>query len=97
MYTKVLEATFSSTDSTFDGDGFGSNNDDKMAMERMGKKQEMKRVFKQASLISFTCICMATWEWMIMSNSQGLTDGGRAGLFWGYLWMVSILVHQLEL
>jgi amino acid transporter len=29
---------------------------------------------------------MGTWQWMLMANSQGLTDGGRAGLFWTYIW-----------
>ena len=44
-----------------DVDGYGSNGQDKLAMERMGKTQEMRRNFKQASLIGFTCMCMATW------------------------------------
>lgn len=69
-----------------DVDGFGSNDYDKQAMQRMGKTQETNRNFQGVTLISFTCICMATWEWMIMSNTQGLVDGGRAGLFWSYLW-----------
>lgn len=76
----------SSASSGQDVDGFGSNDLDQVNMERMGKKQEMNRVFKQVSLVSFTCICMSTWEWMIMSNTQGLVDGGRAGLFWSYIW-----------
>jgi amino acid permease len=67
-------------------DLFDSSQDDQLHMQRMGKTQEMKRVFRQVSLISFTAICMSTWEWAIMSNTQGLTDGGRAGLFWGYIW-----------
>jgi len=37
-------------------DAFGSNDIDKQNMQRMGKDQEMKRVFRQASLISFTAI-----------------------------------------
>ena len=76
----------SDVDSGFDVDGYGSNNLDKLAMERMGKMQQMDRNFKQVSLICFTLMCMATWEWMIMSNSQGLINGGGAALFWGYLW-----------
>lgn len=67
-------------------DAFDSSRTDQIHMQRMGKTQEMNRVFRQVSLISFTAICMSTWEWIIMSNSQGLIDGGRAGLFWGYLW-----------
>ena len=66
-------------------DGFNSNYHDKMNMERMGKQQEMTRVFKQASLVSFTAILMGTWQWMLLANSQALVAGGRAGLFWSYV------------
>lgn len=76
----------SDTDSSVDVDGYGSNSLDKLAMTRMGKIQQMRRNFKQISLIGFTCMCMCTWEWMIMSNSQGLINGGGAALFWGYIW-----------
>ncbi|TKA83850.1 hypothetical protein B0A55_00119 [Friedmanniomyces simplex] len=68
------------------GDVFGSNDRDKANMARMGKDQEMKRVFRQVSLISFTAIIMGTWQWMLMANSQGLINGGRGGLFWSYIW-----------
>ncbi len=40
------------------GDNFGSNDRDQANMARMGKNQEMKRVFRQVSLISFTAIIM---------------------------------------
>jgi choline transport protein len=68
-------------------DIFGSLVADKTDMSRMGKKQEMHRVFHQVSLLSFTAILMASWEWMLLANTQGLTDGGRAGLFWSYIWV----------
>lgn len=67
-------------------DQFGSNDLDKINMQRMGKDQEMKRVFRQVSLISFTAIIMGTWQWMLMANTQGLIAGGRGGLFWSYVW-----------
>jgi len=35
---------------------------DKFDMTRMGKKQELRRVFRQFSILSFTCVIMATWE-----------------------------------
>ena len=65
---------------------FGSSNDDKREMHRMGKDQEMKRVFAQTSLLSFTTVLMGTWQWMLLANTQGLTNGGRGGLFWSYVW-----------
>ncbi|PPJ52007.1 hypothetical protein CBER1_09635 [Cercospora berteroae] len=55
-------------------------------MSRMGKRQEMRRVFRQFSILSFTCVIMATWQFLLTANTQGLVDGGRAGLFWSYIW-----------
>jgi choline transport protein len=66
-------------------DEFGSDALDQLAMQRMGKTQEMNRVFRQVSLISFTAIIMGTWQWMLLANTQGLVDGGRGGLFWSYI------------
>lgn len=66
-------------------DGFGSNEKDVMHMHRMGKQQEMQRVFKQFSLVSFTAILMGSWQWQLLANSQGLIAGGRGGLFWSYV------------
>lgn len=62
---------------------------DKFDMTRMGKKQEMRRVFRQFSILSFTCVIMATWEFLLTANSQGLVDGGLAGLFWSYIWTIA--------
>ncbi|KAK3069571.1 hypothetical protein LTR53_011981 [Teratosphaeriaceae sp. CCFEE 6253] len=44
------------------GDVFLSTSTDTANMLRMGKQQEMKRVFKQMSLISFTAIIMGYYE-----------------------------------
>ena len=59
---------------------------DKFDMSRMNKKQEMRRVFRQFSILSFTCVIMGTWEFLLTANSQGLQNGGLSGLFWSYLW-----------
>lgn len=59
---------------------------DKFDMTRMGKKQELRRVFRQFSILSFTCVIMATWEFLLTANYQGLAAGGLSGLFWSYLW-----------
>lgn len=45
-----------------------------------------QRVFRQLSLLSFTCIVMGTWEWMLIASTQVLVAGGRAGMFWTYIW-----------
>jgi len=68
-------------------DAYGSAATDAYDMSRMGKTQSMARIFRQVSLLSFTAVLMGTWEWMLLANTQGLTDGGRAGLFWSYIWV----------
>ncbi|KAK6398243.1 hypothetical protein LTR65_003323 [Meristemomyces frigidus] len=60
-------------------DDFGSNGLDVRNMQRM-------RVFRQASLLCFTCVLMGTWEWILLATTQVLVAGGRAGLFWTFLW-----------
>jgi hypothetical protein len=47
-----------------------------------------QRVFRQVSLLSFTAILMATWEFVLLACTQGLVDGGRGGLFWSYIWVM---------
>jgi len=68
----------SDTDSSVDVDGYGSNSLDKLAMERMGKSQQMRRNFKQVSLIGFTCMCMCTWEWMVSNFRTSMRASLRA-------------------
>lgn len=29
---------------------------------------------------------MGTWEWILIASTQVLVAGGRAGLFWSFLW-----------
>lgn len=65
-------------------DGYTAN--DQYDMQRMGKRQELLRNFKSLSALSFTVILSATWEFMLIANTQGLIDGGLAGLFWSFIW-----------
>ena len=59
---------------------------DEKDMDRMGRKQELIRNFRPLSAFSFTVVLQATWEFLLISNTQGLVDGGLAGLFWSYIW-----------
>ncbi|KAH8788404.1 amino acid transporter [Diaporthe sp. PMI_573] len=61
---------------------------DQRDMQRMGKKQEFKRNFNWFSSVAFTSCTMGTWEFVFINNFQGLVDGGRAGMFWGYCWVI---------
>ncbi|CAD0058370.1 unnamed protein product, partial [Aureobasidium pullulans] len=40
-------------------------------MLRMGRTQEMRRVFRQFSLISFGCLSQCTWEFVLLVPSSG--------------------------
>jgi len=58
-------------------------------MRRMGKTPELKRVFRQVSIMSLTCVIMATWEYLFTANSRGLLNGGPAGMIWSYIWTIT--------
>lgn len=56
-------------------------------MFRIGKEDQLKRrVFRGFSTICLTSMVQATWEVAVVANSQGLVNGGRAGLFWSFIW-----------
>ena len=69
-----------------DDDDHGFTRDDKREMKRMGKKQELRRNFRPLSTIAFTVILQGTWEVLLAASTQGMVDGGLAGLFWSYMW-----------
>ncbi|RDW56626.1 hypothetical protein BP5796_13091 [Coleophoma crateriformis] len=66
------------------GTGFTKN--DQHDMYRMGQIQELRRSYRPLSALSFATVLTAIWEYLMMANTQGLTDGGLAGLFWSYIW-----------
>ncbi|PGH34788.1 hypothetical protein GX50_02347 [[Emmonsia] crescens] len=64
----------------------GHTKNDRKDMSRMGKRQELIRSYRPLSALSFALILQATWEFMLISNTEGLVNGGLAGLFWSYIW-----------
>jgi hypothetical protein len=38
------------------------------------------------SALSFAVVLTCVWEYLLLANTQGLIDGGLAGLFWSYIW-----------
>ncbi|KAF8864083.1 amino acid transporter-like protein [Acephala macrosclerotiorum] len=64
---------------------YGDTQNDLADMQRLGKKQEFKRNFNLISTLGFISIYMATWEFVLVSLSAGLTNGGFAGLFWVFI------------
>jgi len=57
----------------------------------MGKQQELMRNFRRVSSFSFTVMLTATWEYLLIANTQGLTNGGLAGLWWSFVWSFFLL------
>lgn len=64
----------------------GFTKSDQKDMYRMGKLQELKRNYRPLSALSFALVLTAVWEFLLIANTEGLTDGGLAGVFWSYIW-----------
>ena len=58
---------------------------DQLDMQRMGKKQELRRNFRLLSSIAFTSCVMGTWEILLCANNEGLLLSGPAGVFWSLI------------
>lgn len=67
----------------------GHTKNDQIDMLRLGRKQQMKRGFRQFSIIALTTLAMGTWMVLFVANTQALTNGGLAGLFWSYIWSMA--------
>jgi hypothetical protein len=66
----------------------GNNSKDEEDMRRLGKKQELDRNFHWFHTLAFTTVIMATWEILLIVNNQALTDGGRPGFLYSYIWSI---------
>jgi len=47
-------------------DALESNRYDQRDMQRLGKRQEMRRNYRTLSMLSFTIIVQATWEFILV-------------------------------
>ncbi|EKG20960.1 Amino acid/polyamine transporter I [Macrophomina phaseolina MS6] len=67
---------------------------DAQDMARLGKKQELKRNFRDLSILGLTCMMMGTWEAMVTTATFSLINGGLAGTIWIYVgvWLSTICV-----
>ncbi|OGM41279.1 amino acid transporter [Aspergillus bombycis] len=72
-------------DNNKDGEETGTGYD-QSDMTRMGKIQELKRNLRPLAALSFASVLQATWEFILIGNTEALVNGGRAGLFWTYMW-----------
>lgn len=62
--------------------------DDQGDMERSGRKQDTKRVYSFKTTAGFVSNLIATPEVILTGFQLGLSNGGTAGMFWGFLFVV---------
>lgn len=63
--------------------------DDQVDMERSGRKQDTKRVYSLKTIAGFVSNLIATPEVILTGFQLGLANGGTAGMFWGFLFVVA--------
>ena len=54
-------------------------------LERMGKRQVLKRNFGFMQMIGFSCTILVTWEAVLLTFQIGYNNGGPAGAVYGFL------------
>ena len=60
----------------------GGTRHDVHDMNRMGKRQELRRNFRFISIVGFIMVLQSTWESVLLAAQYGLVNGGTAGLVW---------------
>ncbi|KAE9377008.1 amino acid transporter [Stipitochalara longipes BDJ] len=60
-------------------------NRDQQEMSYFGKTQQLKRNFGFLSIAGFVCSLLSTWECMFAVFTYGFSNGGPAGLVYGYI------------
>jgi hypothetical protein len=64
---------------------------DRDYMKKSGRTQDTQRVYTLFKLSGFGCTLIATPEVQLLSFQLGLNNGGTAGLFWGFVVVVTVL------
>lgn len=69
---------------------------DKQDMFRMGKVQQMQRIFRLFPMFSFCVILMGTWEIALGASTISLFNGGTAGSIYGFIidWVGLLAVYS---
>jgi hypothetical protein len=61
---------------------------DKAQMRRLGRTQETRRVFTFITILGFGSTLIVTWEVLLTNIGLILVNGGTAGMFWGFLFVL---------
>ncbi|KAK5109723.1 hypothetical protein LTR62_006563 [Meristemomyces frigidus] len=70
-------------------DRWRGTDEDRLQMKVLGRVQETRRMFTFVSMLGFGSTLMVTWEVILANLFAILTNGGTAGMFWGYLIVVT--------
>lgn len=70
-------------------------------MARLGKKQELTRNFGFFSTLAFASVFSLTWEYVLLSTSNALINGGFSGAIYEYMWVfagyLTVIVSLAEM
>lgn len=58
---------------------------DRKDMSQLGRVQELRRNFQFLGILGFACTLIATWEVVVTTLTTSFTNGGTAGLLWGFI------------
>ena len=61
---------------------------DKAQMRRLGRTQETRRVFTFITILGFGSTLICTWEVLLTNIGLILVNGGTAGMFWGFIFVL---------
>ncbi|OQO11771.1 hypothetical protein B0A48_03498 [Cryoendolithus antarcticus] len=64
---------------------YQGNESDIRQMKVLGRTQETRRVFSFLSILGFGSTLIVTWEVILSNLGLILTNGGSAGMWWGFL------------
>ncbi|SCB64310.1 unnamed protein product [Fusarium graminearum] len=60
---------------------------DSAQLNILGKKSVLKRNFGGWTILGFSCAVLVTWEGTLMNFAPGLTNGGSAGIIYGFIFV----------
>ncbi|CAJ2502234.1 Uu.00g096280.m01.CDS01 [Anthostomella pinea] len=71
-------------------------NDDEQ-LQRLGKKPLLNRSFGFMPILGFACSALLSWEGIVTNSGLALTNGGPAGVIWGFLinWIGTLSVNAV--
>jgi hypothetical protein len=61
---------------------------DKAQMRMLGRTQETRRVFTFITILGFGSTMIVTWEVLLTNIGLILVNGGTAGMFWGFIFVL---------